>query len=66
MTSIEEAYNLSKFSIDILIGKLLTHELTLKQTEYEKDEKEEKNKSITLKASQNDSEKESLEDSSDV
>ena len=30
VTSIEESRNLSKLSIDILIGKLLTHELMLK------------------------------------
>ena len=41
MTSIEESHDLSKLSTDILIGKLLTHELTIKQREEEKEEKEE-------------------------
>ena len=49
----------------MLIGKLLTHELTIKQRGEEQEEKEEKKKSIALKASQNDSEEENLEDSSD-
>ena len=62
VTSIEEAQDLSTLSIDILIGKLLTHELTLRQRG---DEQEEKKKSITLKASQNGSKEENLEDSSD-
>ena len=65
VTSIKEAHNLSKLSTDILIGKLLTHELTLKQKEEEKMEKDEKKKGIALKAIQDDSEEESLEDSSD-
>ena len=30
VTSIEESYNLSKLSTNILIGKLLTYELTLR------------------------------------
>ena len=49
----------------MLIGKLLTHELTIKQRGKEQEEKEEKKKSIALKASQNNSEVENLEDSSD-
>ena len=49
----------------MLIGKLLTHELTIKQRAEEQEEKEEKKKSIALKASQNDSEEENFEDSSD-
>ena len=49
----------------MLIGKLLTHELTIKQRGEDQEEKEEKNKGITLKASQNDSKVENLEDSSD-
>ena len=49
----------------MLIGKLLTHELTIKQRGDEQEEKKEKKKSIALKASQNDSEKENLEDSSE-
>ena len=65
MTSIEEAQDLSKFSTDILIGKLLTHELTIKQKEGEKEEKEEKKKGIALKAAQEESEEESLNSSSE-
>ena len=49
----------------MLIGKLLTHELTIKQRGGEQEEKEEKKKSIALKASQNDNEEENLKDSSD-
>ena len=49
----------------MLIGKLLTHELIIKQRGEEQEEKKEKKKSIALKASQNDSEAENLEDSSD-
>ena len=63
--SIEEAQDLSTLSTDMLIGKLLTHELTIKQRGEEREEKEEKKKNIALKASQNDSEAENLEDSSD-
>ena len=51
VTSIEEAQDLSTFSADMLIGKFLTHELTIKQRGEEQEEKEEKKKSITLKAS---------------
>ena len=65
VTSIEEAQDLSNLSTDVLIGKLLTHELTIKQRGEEQEEKEEKKKSITLKASKNNSEVENLEDSSD-
>ena len=64
VTSIEEAHDLSKLSIEILIGKLLTHELTLKQRKYEKEEKDEKKK-IALKGSQDASNDESLVDSSE-
>ena len=35
VTSIEESHDLSKLSTDILIGKLLTHELILRQSEEE-------------------------------
>ena len=49
----------------MLIGKLLTHELTIKQRGKKQEENEEKKMSIALKASQNDSEAENLEDSSD-
>ena len=65
VTSIEEAQDLLTLSTDVLIGKLLTHELTIKQRGKEQEEKEEKKKSIALKASQNDSEEENFEDSSD-
>ena len=49
----------------MLIRKLLTYELTIKQSGKEQEEKEEKKKRIALKASQNDSEAENLEDFSD-
>ena len=65
VTSIKEAQDLATLLTDVFIGKLLTHELTIKQRGKEQEEKEEKKKSITLKASQNDSETENLEDSSD-
>ena len=61
----EEVQDLSTLSTDMLIGKLLTHELTIKQRGEEQEEKEEKKKSIALKALQNDSEEKNLEDSSD-
>ena len=56
VTSIEEVQDLTTLPTDMLIGKLLTHELTIKQRGEEQEEKEEKKKSIALKASQNDSE----------
>ena len=65
VTSIEEAQDLSKLSTDILIGKLLTHELTIKQREGEKEEKEEEKKEIALKAAQEESKEESLNSSSE-
>ena len=65
VTSIEEVQDLTTLSIDVFIGKLLTHELTIKQRGEEQEEKEEKKKSIALKASQNDSEEENLKDYSD-
>ena len=40
----------------MLIGKFLTHELTIKQRSEEQVEKEEKKKGIALKASQEESE----------
>ena len=49
----------------MLIGKLFIYELTIKQRGDEKDEKEEKKKSIALKAIQEASEDESLVDSSE-
>ena len=51
VTSIEEAQDLATLSIDVVIGKLLTHELTIKQRGEEQVEKEEKKKGIALKAS---------------
>ena len=51
VTSIEKAQNLDTLSTDVLIGKLLTHELIIKQKGKEQEEKEEKKKSISLKAS---------------
>ena len=51
VTSIEEAQDLATLSADVLIGKLLTHELTIKQRGKEQVEKEEKRKGIALKAS---------------
>ena len=51
VTSIEEAQDLATLPTDILIGKLLTYKLTIKQRGEEKVEKEEKKKGIALKAS---------------
>ena len=51
VTSIEEAQDPANFSTDVLIGKLLTHELSIKQRGEEKVEKEEKRKAIALKGS---------------
>ena len=66
VTFIKEAHDLSKLSTDILIGKLLSHELTLKQTDDEKDEKiKEKKKGIALKAIQEASHYESTINSSE-
>ena len=64
VTSIEEAQDLTTLPIDVLIGKLLTHELSIKQRGEEQVEKEEKKKTITLKASEKVSEEEN-EGSSD-
>ena len=65
VTSIKEAQDLATLLTDMLIEKFLTHELTIKQRGEEQEEKEENKKSIALKASQNDSEVENLEESSD-
>ena len=65
VTSIKEAQDLSTLLTDMLIRKLLTHELIIKQRHEEQEEKDEKKKIIALKASQNDSKEETLEDSSD-
>ena len=53
VTSIEESHDLSKLSTDILIGKLLTHDLILRQREEEKQSKNKKG--LILKASQDSS-----------
>ena len=47
VTSIEKAQDLATLTTYVLIGKLLTHKLTIKQRG---EEKEEKKKSISLKA----------------
>ena len=65
VTSSEESHDLSKLSTDILIDKLLTHELTIKQREEEKEEKEERKKGIALKAIQGDSDEENSNSSSE-
>ena len=65
VTSIEEVQDLTTLSIDVFIGKLLTHELTIKQRGEEQEEKKEKKKSIILKSSQNNSKEKNLKDSSD-
>ena len=51
VTSIEEAQDLATLPTDVLIGKFLTHELSIKQRGEEQVEKEEKKKAIALKAS---------------
>ena len=51
LTSIEEFQDLAILPTDMLIGKLLTHELSIKQRGEEQVEKEEKKKAIALKAS---------------
>ena len=65
VTSIEEAQDLATLSIDVLIGKLLTHELSIKQRGEDQVEKEEKKKVITLKALLEESEEDPNEGSSD-
>ena len=49
----------------MLIGKLLIHELSIKQRGEEQIKKEDKKKAITLKASQEASDEDSNEGSSD-
>ena len=49
--SIEEAQDLTNLPTNVLIGKLLTHELSIKQRDKEQIEKEDKKKAIALKAS---------------
>ena len=51
VTSIEEAQDLANLLTDVLIGKLLTHELLIKQRGEEQVKKEDKKKTIALKAS---------------
>ena len=51
VTSIEEVQDLANLPTDVLIGKLLTHELSIKQRGEEKIEKEDKKKAIALKVS---------------
>ena len=49
--SIDEAQDLANLPTDVLIGKLLTHELSIKQRGKEQVEKKDKKKAITLKTS---------------
>ena len=65
VTSIEEAHDLANLATDVLIEKLLTHELSIKQRGEEQVEKEEKKKAMALKASQEVSEEKNNEGSSD-
>ena len=65
VTSIEEAQDLANLPTDVLIGKLLTHELSIKQRGKEQIKKEDKKKAIALKASQEASDEESNEGSCD-
>ena len=51
VTSIKEAQDLANLPTNVLIGKLLTHELSIKQRGDEQIEKEDKRKIIALKAS---------------
>ena len=63
VTSIEESHDLSKLSSDILIGKLLNYELTLRQWEEEQQSKNKR--SLALNASQDSIDENELEDSSE-
>ena len=65
VTSIEEAQDLANLPTDVLIGKLLTYELSIKQRGEEQIEKEDKKKEIALKASQEASDVDPNEGSSD-
>ena len=49
VTSIEESHDLSKILTDILIGKLLTHELTLRQRKKSNKAKKKRRKALHLK-----------------
>ena len=50
VTSIEEAQDLANLPTDVLIGNLLTHELSIKQRGEEQIEKEEKKKDNSIKS----------------
>ena len=65
VTPIEEAHSLSKLSIDILIGKLLTHEFTMRQITEQQERKEVKKNSLAFKTLQDSSDEDVLEDSSE-
>ena len=65
VTSIEEAQDLANLLTDVLIGKLLTHELSIKQRGEEQVKKEDKKKAIVLKASLKVNEEDPNEGSSD-
>ena len=65
VTSIEEVQDLANLPTDMLIGKLLTHELTIKKRGEEQIEKEDKKKAIALKVSQETSDVDPNEDFSD-
>ena len=65
VTSIEEAQDLANLPTDVLIRKLLKHELSIKQIGKEHVEKEENKKAIALKASLEASEEENNKGSSD-
>ena len=60
VNSIEKSHDLSNLSTDILIGKILTHELILRQREEEQQSKNKK--SLALKASQDSSDESELDD----
>ena len=64
VTSIEEVQDLANLPTDVLIGKLLTHELSIKQRGEEQIEKEDKKKAIALKACQEASDEDPNEGSS--
>ena len=65
VTSIEEAQDLANLPTYVLIGNLLTHELSIKQRGEEQIEKEDKKKAIALKVSQETSDVDPNEDFSD-
>ena len=65
VTSIEEAQDLANLQTDVLISKLLTYELSIKQRGDEQIKKEDKRKTIALKASQEAIDEDPNEGSSD-